>query len=208
MKKIILALLATAAMAMAESHTHDGFFLNLALGFGYGNFEDNYTSVYNGKNRLESSGTSTEFDFKIGGSVVHNVALHFSALGVGFFNDIDMYKEGQFNKSVSPESFNLSLVGGGVTAYIPAVDGLFVSASIGATQYSRSLSNGLFTYEAASVAGFGFAIQAGKEWWVSDNWGLGLSVSYIHGNSEDSNNLQKEDMHSNSFNVMFSATFN
>ena len=181
MKKVILALLATAAMAMAESHTHDGFFLNLALGFGYGSFEDDYTSVYNGKNRLESSGTSTEFDFKIGGSVVHNVALHFSALGVGFFNDIDIYKEGQFNKSVSPESFNLSLVGGGVTAYIPAVDGLFVSASIGATQYSLTLSNGLFTYEAASVAGFGFAIQAGKEWWVSDNWGIGASAALLYG---------------------------
>lgn len=35
MRKIFFALLATAAFAMAESHTHDGFFLNLALGFGH-----------------------------------------------------------------------------------------------------------------------------------------------------------------------------
>ena len=209
MKRILTAVLAVAAMAMAESHTHDGFFLNLALGFGHGSYEDNFETRNSNDNRLESSGVSSEFDLKIGGCPFKNLALHLTTLGVGFADDIDSYSNGELRGSISPKSFSLTFFGGGATAYIPAVEGLFVSASIGVSQYSVTLGNGAYSYDASSVAGFAFAIQAGKEWWVSENWGLGLSVSYVRGsNGEDDTIIYKENMKSDSFNVMFSATFN
>ena len=108
MKKFILALLATAAMAMAESHTHDGFFLNLALGFGYQGFTyDANKAIYD----MEAKGVSTEFDLKLGGCIATNTLLHATILGVTNNSEIDYKtKGGKKQGSSSEESENLSML--------------------------------------------------------------------------------------------------
>jgi hypothetical protein len=53
--------------------------------------------------------------------------------------------------------------------------------------------------------------MAGKEWWVSDNWGLGAALQFHYGSMEDgpSGALGTSPrVHSNAFGLLFSSTFN
>ena len=177
MRKIFIAVLAVAAMAMAESHTHDGFFLNLALGFGYQGFTyDANKAIFD----MEANGMSSEFDIKLGGCIAPNTLLHATILGV-------------------------ANVGIGVTYYLP--QNVFFSGSIGLAAFNlqdNTDSDNEITGQTDS--GLGVQLAVGKEWWVSDNWGLGVSAAFTYGAAED-----KDDMgDANAFgvNVMFSATFN
>lgn len=203
MKKFILALLATTAMAMAESHTHDGFFLNLALGFGYQGFTyDANKALYD----MEAKGVSTEFDLKLGGRIATNTILHATILGVTNTNEIEYKtKGGKKIGSSSKNSENMSMLGIGLTYYLP--ENIFISGSAGFANFNlQDNSDEDRDIEGATENGLGVQIAAGKEWWVSDNWGLGLSVAFTYGAAEDKDD--GGDASAYGVNVMFSATFN
>lgn len=203
MKKILLALLTTAAMAMAESHTHDGFFLNLALGFGYQSFTyEANKAIFD----LEANGVSTELDIKLGGRIATNTLLHATILGVTNTSEIEVKtKKGDKLGSSSNRSENLSLLGIGVTYYLP--ENFFVSGSIGFANFNmQDNTDNDNKIDGATENGLGFQVAAGKEWWVSDNWGLGVSVAFTYGSAEDKDDLGEASGYG--INVMFSATFN
>ena len=203
MKKVFLAILATAAMAMAESHTHDGFFLNLALGFGYQSFTyDANKSVYD----MEAKGVASEFDLKLGGRIANNTLLHATILGVTNSSEIDYKaKGGKKLFSSSKDSENMSMLGIGLTYYLP--ENIFVSGSVGFAQFNlQDNSDEENKVEGATENGIGIQIATGKEWWVSDNWGLGASVAFTFGAAEDQKDMG--DASAYGVNVMFSATFN
>lgn len=54
--------------------------------------------------------------------------------------------------------------------------------------------------------GFGFQLAAGKEWWVSENWGMGASIALNYGSVEESE--EDAEMSALAITVMLSATFN
>ena len=203
MKKFILALLATVAMAMAESHTHDGFFLNLALGFGYQGFTyDANKSPFD----LEANGVSSELDIKLGGCIATNTLLHATILGVTNTSEIEVKaKNGGKLGSSSDRSENMSMLGIGITYYLP--ENIFISGSVGFAHFNlQDNTDEDKEIEGATEEGLGVQIAAGKEWWVSDNWGLGLSVAFTYGAAEDKDDLG--DASAYGVNIMFSATFN
>ena len=203
MKKVFLAILATAAMAMAESHTHDGFFLNLALGFGYQGFTyDANKSRYD----MEAKGVSTELDIKLGGRIATNTLLHATILGVTNTSEIEFKTKGG-NKvgSSSDKSENLSMLGVGLTYYLP--ENIFISGSVGFANFNlQDNTDEENNIEGATENGIGVQIAAGKEWWVSDNWGLGVSVAFTYGAADDKDDMGEASAYG--INVMFSATFN
>ena len=101
MRKIFIAVLAVAAMAMAESHTHDGFFLNLALGFGYQGFTyDANKAIFD----MEANGMSSEFDIKLGGCIAPNTLLHATIPGVANGSEIEAKRDGKKIGSTSDRS--------------------------------------------------------------------------------------------------------
>jgi len=51
-------------------------------------------------------------------------------------------------------------------------------------------------------------LKVGKEWWVSTNWGLGISASYMKTNLKNSLGDINEDIDSNRFALSFNVTFN
>ena len=201
MKKFILALLATAAMAMAESHTHDGFFLNLALGFGYQSFE------YDGKEPLpdlEAKGLSSEFDVKLGGRVAPNTLLHATIAGVACGEDLKISSDNE-SHSISGKTESMSFLGIGVTYYLPI--NVFFSGSIGFASFNlQDSSDKDGDIEGSTEEGLGFQVAVGKEWWVSDNWGLGLAAAFTYGSAEDKGDVGEASAYG--INIMFSATFN
>ena len=203
MKKVFLAILATAAMAMAESHTHDGFFLNLALGFGYQGFTyDANKSSYD----MEAKGVSTELDIKLGGRIATNTLLHATILGVTNTSEIEFKtKGGSKVGSSSDKSENLSMLGVGLTYYLP--ENIFISGSVGFANFNlQDNTDEENNIEGATENGIGVQIAAGKEWWVSDNWGLGVSVAFTYGAADDKDDMGEASAYG--INVMFSATFN
>jgi opacity protein-like surface antigen len=203
MKKVFLAILATAAMAMAESHTHDGFFLNLALGFGYQGFTyDANKSPYD----MEAKGVSTELDIKLGGRIATNTLLHATILGVTNTSEIEFKtKGGSKVGSSSDKSENLSMLGVGLTYYLP--ENIFISGSVGFANFNlQDNTDEDNDIEGTTEKGLGVQVAAGKEWWVSDNWGIGVSAAFTYGSAEDQKDLG--DASAYGVNVMFSATFN
>jgi hypothetical protein len=55
--------------------------------------------------------------------------------------------------------------------------------------------------------GGGISLMIGKEWWVSDNWGLGIAGQLFGGSAKDKDD---EDLQFDTFsvNLCFSATYN
>ena len=202
MKKLFIAILATAAMAMAESHTHDGFFLNLALGFGYQSFTyDANKATYD----MEANGVSSEFDLKLGGAIAPNTLLHATILGVTNTGEIEGKRDGKKVTSTSDRSEGLSLLGIGVTYYLP--ENIFFSGTIGLAAFNlQDNTDKDNDITGQTENGFGVQLAVGKEWWVSDNWGLGVSAALTYGAAADKDDMG--DASAYGINILFSATFN
>ena len=200
MKKFLLTLLVAVAFSMAESQpfTHDGFFLNMAFGVGGQSFDYKETD---GDFSIEAGGGSSELNFKIGGRVAENLMLHATFLGVRVAGlDVTYRGVNVFYKN-SVEQMNL--YGIGVTYYMPM--NIFVSSSLGAVAFVVDKANE-GKVDASSDKGFGFQFSVGKEWWVSDNWGIGVEAALTYGSANDQNDAGE--MSGMGINVMFSATFN
>lgn len=218
MKKTFLNLLivfaSTQIMAQVDNstikgyHRHDGFYLSL----NFGSQIADLAVKSNGQSEIGLSGLGLIGDYKIGWAVKENMILHLTLLG-NSINDPSII--GLTNASVGsiPEISKVGistagigmLIGGGITKYIMPLN-LFLSASVGTGQFMISDNIGSsFT----TNVGTSFQLKAGKEWWVSANWGLGLSLSYIRTNANmQYGNNSTERLASDFFGIMFNTTFN
>ena len=203
MKKLLVLISMVATLGFAESapHTHDGFFLNLALGFGYQSFEYSGNTAY--VPDLEAKGVASEFDIKLGGRIAPNTLLHATLAGVSNGEDLEVSsKYGSYSTSEKSES--MSFLGIGLTYYLPI--NVFFSGSIGLASFNLQDNGNDGDIEGSTEEGLGFQVAVGKEWWVSDNWGLGVSAAFTYGSAEDKHDAG--DASAYGINVMFSATFN
>jgi hypothetical protein len=204
MKKLFMltALAASFSFATSEPHVHDGFFLNFAMGMGYQSMD--YTTYNYDEDTYGHSGLATDIDVKLGCSVTDMVAVHITLTGD---TPTESVGEGRDDNEVKA---NLSLLGIGTTLYFPG--NYLASASLGIGQFR--VYDDISTFHARVVtnpdkysrSGFAFQIAAGKEWWISDNWGLGFSAAFTYGSAEDKDDAG--DASAYGINVMFSATFN
>ena len=194
------------AFGQQEANTHDGFFVNLSLGanFGNANTEVDNNDVLDSYD-IDFTGSGVAFDLLIGGSPVENIAIHVTLAGVSLINPD--FKGASFGESVDgtteDTSINTGFLGAGATFYTK--DNFFFSPNIGRGTTAIDIDSETTT----SDGGFGFLLRAGKEWWVGDQWGLGLALSYrgAFGSTELELGLE-EKWSSTNFSVSFSATFN
>lgn len=191
--------LISAGVAGAGPNDHDGgLFLRLSGGFGYAS-----SKVEIGDGSLELSGTTGDVNFAIGGVVTPNLALH-ATLWAWVTTDPELEVcDGGYCESGTVEEvdFGLSGFGGGFTYYfIPS--NFYISGSICAATLSM-------TYEgvtAESEYGPAVDITTGKEWWVSDSWGIGVAGAFgYHWIGEEA---ITEKWSGASFALRFSATYN
>lgn len=198
MRKIILMTVCALAagslfcdMVYAEANVHDGFFLRLAPGFGWNN-----TSSESGGNTLKMSGVSGLFNMAIGGAVSQDLILHLDASGVTTSSP-------KVNDQSNVSSASTSLVGIGMTYYLPS--NYYVTGAVGMAE-SRNKTNGT-TYK--TDRGYGANVMIGKEWWVSDDWGVGIAGQFLYTNCPGKSvGGVRPDVQSTSFGVLFSATYN
>ena len=175
-------------------HTHDGGYLHLEGGFGsLGSKADL------GGTSMEVSGTGGEFAIGAGYAVTPNLILGGQLWGVSVSSPT--VKVGGLEGTASG-SAGLTAFGLEATYYFTEV-GVYLSAvpSFGTLSASGSGSSG------STQSGFAIKLAVGKEWWVSDNWGIGLNAQYAHSSNEDSG-TNPLTWATNYFGVAFSATYN
>ena len=208
MKKLLIfaAMMVSLAFAESKPFTHDGFFLNISLGFGHQSIDFAYDShLYNedGQHIYEfnQSGLATDLDLKFGGRIANNLLLHVTLAGSTSIGEVDVGEEDKIKT-------NLSIFGLGTTYYF--LDNFFATASFGMSEFHFDSDISTFNATANRIVDnivCGLAIQAavGKEWWVSDNWGLGASVALLYG--FDFGEYEYRDA-STTVSIRFSATYN
>lgn len=205
MKKILTLSIAlaicTLSIAQNKDRQHTGFFLSMGLGpvFGPIHMDSNVDGAY------DMSGTGALFDFKIGGAVKENVLLHATLLSSSLVGP-KITAAGQSAKTSDKLTMGETLLGAGVTYYLMPSN-IFFSGSAGLANFT--IDNQETDYKASTERGIGFQLRAGKEWWVSRRWGLGVALTYNRSsvNNEPGNNIQ-EKLNSNRFGILFSATLN
>src|SRR4029079_5532604 len=99
---------------------------------------------------------------------------------------------------------NLTGFGVGVAYYIDSANVYFL-ASIGLMMFELDDTSNFNIYR--SEDGIGFHGIVGKEWWVSQNWGLGIAGEFVGASLKDKTDASVT-WTGTSFSLLFSTTYN
>lgn len=197
---VALAVLSTSNPAQAQSprggvHTHDGFFLQMDLGAG-----GMSTSAEQGGIEVEASGGAGQFSIGLGGALTPNLILAGQLWGTSMPDpsvEVNGSDLGDADATVSLSGIGVQLV----YYFMPL--NLYVSATPSITQLT--FDDGDVSED--SETGFGLKLAVGKEWWVSDNWAVGVNGQFAF-SSNDSEVEGEPSWGTRWFGVAFSATYN
>lgn len=192
MKRTLLLFLAVMTSVFAgEQHT--GLYLRFqpGIGFGYANFED----------LVEAYGGSGAFSMHIGRTVTENLIV-FGKFSSNSIMNPTITILGSVTGESKDTKYTVNAFGAGLTYYLPV--NFYLSGSLDIAMSNLTIGD----YELESDAGVGMEISLGKEWFVSENWGLGLAFmtqfSKMTGKEED----EEYELGNVFFGLMFSATYN
>jgi hypothetical protein len=198
----------TPLSLFAEAEKHDGFYFNFLLGGGY----DESTLKYSDSTDAKYSGMAYMFKIKLGGAPVENFIIYGLA---GFYN----LENPKLTIGSESETFNNIYVthnefGGGFCYYIMP-DNIFISADLTATQLGIGNTKAESDDEElkTSDTGWDLTLSFGKEWWVSENWGVGAAIVATFGSVPAGWEIAGEDNENDKIihkylGVAFTATYN
>ena len=180
------------------AHRHDGLFLRLSTGIGV----TASTEEVEGR-EIVFGGVSGNTIIGIGYAIAENLILNLNIFGSTVQDPIvivDGKEVGEADAEVT-----ISNLGIGSTHYFMPMNVYFSS--------SFALAKGTVESEGEELVtdnGIGIYLAIGKEWWVSDNWGLGVAAQLSSTVLPDKNlNTGEElDLTTHSVGILFSATFN
>ncbi len=194
---VAMAVLGVAGVAQAgpKPHEHDGFFLQLDGGVG-----SMTSTASQGGVDAKLSGTAGEFSVSIGGAITPSFVLGGQFWGTSVSSP--KYELNGTSYGSTGTTLGLSAVGVNLTYYVMPIN-LYLQATPSIGWLSEE-SGGAST---STKSGFAIRLAVGKEWWVSDNWGIGLNVQYAH-SSNQVDVANAPTWGTNWFGVAFSATYN
>jgi len=179
------------------SHRHLGFFLRPDLGIGFMTTSQPTGTAFG---NMTLSGPAGVFGFVIGGAVAENVIL-----GAHIYDGVVVNPTVSFSGQTgvtSNTSLGLYGIGPDFTYYwMPS--NIYFSATVALTRMSLT-ANG---YSGDSSVGLGTRLALGKEWWVSDHWGMGLA-GHVSTSWNDSGDGSGTTLSTWAFALAFSATYN
>lgn len=197
---IALAALLASAPAQAQAprggvHTHDGFFLQMDLGLG-----GVRTSAEQGGMEVKASGGAGEFSVGVGGALTPSLIVAGQLWGVA--NPDPTVKVNGVEVDNGDTTVSLSGIGVQLVYYVMPLN-LYLSVTPSLTQLT--FDDGKTSED--SETGFGMKFAVGKEWWVSDNWAIGLNGQFAF-STNDSKYAGEPSWGTRWFGVAFSATYN
>jgi hypothetical protein len=147
---------------------HDGFYLRLALGGGYGR-----VSMTAAGEQRTMVGSSLASSLAVGGAIAPNLILY------GGFVDTSLlspdYKVDGTTVTKGGSSILFSGFGPGL-AYYFMPSNTYLAGTLLFARLAQAAPSGAY---AISNRGPGFEGLLGKEWWVSENWGLGATAQIV-----------------------------
>jgi hypothetical protein len=171
--------------------------LRLHLGAGYTHF----SGADGFGNTVTASGGSGSFGLAIGGAVAPNFIVFGTVFGVGFSPTV---KVGGVDAGLSNSSAALAGIGAGVAYYLEPIN-LYLSGALAFTsaEIDDANSNPIFQ----TRDGIGVQLMVGKEWWISQDWGIGLAGEFIGASMKDKSDSSVT-WSADTFSILFSATYN
>jgi hypothetical protein len=197
----LVCVTATPAIASAPRE-HDKFFTRAAVGICAGN-----ARLESGSFKAKLDDPGLDVNVAVGYVVAPNLAVHATLWGWGL-NDPAVHISGQFGGTTLANKgiFQMVAFGGGATYYLMPLNA-YVSSSIGAGAFA-----GTDQLDGQSKHGLALDVTAGKEWWVTDEWGAGAALSYSHVSADDKDlgpsTLPRGTWTGTSWALRFTATFN
>ncbi len=161
------------------------------MGTGYAKYEDLF----------ELYGVAGLLSFHFGGAVSENLIL-FGKVSSSSMTDPDVTFFGTVTGETNDTTYDVSGIGAGVNYYLPY--NFYISGSIDFPV--ATLKSG--SSEGSSDAGFGGELSLGKEWWVSDSWGLGLAVTGQFSGMKDKDEFDDNHIGNSFIGLMLSVTYN
>jgi len=141
---------------------HFGFFIRPDLGFGYLTASESA-----GGTTATLSGFAGVAGVSIGGAIAENLIL-----GAHIYDAVSTNPSasvGTSSASTSNTTLTMFGVGPELTYYFMP-NNVYVSGTLALSRMTVSSNNG----DASTDWGVGSRVTLGKEWWVSNHWGLGL----------------------------------
>jgi hypothetical protein len=158
------------------AYRHDrGLMLRLDLGVGYLNASLDTSPT------LTVKGAGPELGVVVGGPVSENFILGGHLWVVGSISPT--IQQGSVEVGTNDDtSSTLVGIGLNLTYYLMPAN-VYLSATPSLTRLGLTW-NGV---SGSSEAGFGMHLALGKEWWVSEHWGLGLAGQFMFSSNDDRN---------------------
>jgi hypothetical protein len=178
-------------------HLHDGFFARGHFGIGV-------TSLSSTRNNVKTtlSGGGVAIGGAVGGVIARNLILY----GAFFGTDV-----GNPNMEVAGTSTAANVgdvgfggFGPGIAYYFEPIN-LYLSGTLGLSAFHASDTAG--ARWDSSKTGLALELSAGKEWWVSHDWGLGLAAELIFASMKDQDDPALT-WSVGALSLVFSATYN
>lgn len=156
-------LAARAGVSPAGWHVHEGFYFNTDVGPAYSHYH--FTGP---ADEVKAHGGGADVDFRFGYALTHHLVLSLDLNGTATVNKPDTTLNGTTLHFNTDYHFASSSVGAGLTWYFE--NNLFLGLTVGSGQATFNYNN----TDINSNNGFAAQMRMGKEWWLGDDWGLGV----------------------------------
>lgn len=161
---------------------HDGFFLRLTLGAGGGAV--GFDVPAGDDTAFAGGGWASSLD--LGGALDDDITFFGRARIASLVSpavSIDGDELGPASDAIATQS----MLGVGISYYVMPLN-LYFDGVVGVAVIASGYDYAGDDRDYESDIGFGFDLDVGKEWWVSDNWGLGaavrLSITRVEGSDD------------------------
>jgi hypothetical protein len=165
-----------APPAASGAHFHDGFYFRGGLGVAFETSSSDHTTSGGNHTGFNTSGWGVGMELAFGGTPAPGVVVGGVILGASVFGaHLDSVSvNGSSASSADKRSYSgtTSMVGPFVDWYFRPNDGLHAQAALCFTTLAINRENDTNTF--LSGNGFGFVVGGGYEWWVADQWSLGV----------------------------------
>ncbi len=178
---------------------HKGFFLRLHAGGGYAHMGGTDSTG----NEIAYVGGGGTFGVAAGGTVAPNFVIFGNLFGM-FLSDPDVELNGVRQGGVSGTT-TIGGIGPGAAYFFQPIN-IYISGTVAATFFQAQDADGTNAYE--SDTGYGAQLMVGKEWWISQYWGIGLAGELIQAGGMKDKTDPTFKWGGTAFSLVFSATYN